>query len=923
MDVARIHTAANTMRNMFVNYAGGAYSRPGTRFVGWSAQIGKGFPPRIITFQFSINQGIVLEFGDHYMRVIINGAFVLEPALAISNVTQGSPGQVTAAGNGAVSATSINTNVYASYAPGDDITLAGGTFSAPAILQVVDTALLSIATFQGGRDYTPGDTITLSGGTFTGPAQLTVATTQVTSAVIAATGSGSTPGNSYVMAGTTGVGQKFEVNITVGPGGGIERINSILPTGAYTVNPTNIFFEPLISLQAGGPVGAALGISMGVGGTIVTNGGDYTVNPASMGQASTSGTGTGAEFISPIFGPRDLIVLEEGVYSLFPPNPVAQAASTGQGLGAQFNVTFAAGGGNGLVTGDWVYITDVSGMVQLNGQTFVIVVTGPTTFQLFDVFGNPVNTDLFNAYTGGGFVARLYTLSTIYGQADLEWLKFDQSADVMTICCVNQITGTEYPAQDLERFSDTEWVFTPVVPVPSIGPPLIVYFIPFFPPPPPPPNNPPIDTWYAYCVTAVAKDGTESIASVVTRFGPSVDISATGGSNLVIWTPVTGAIYYNIYKAQPNYGGPVPDAVQFGYAGSAYGSQWTDKNTLPDFAQVPPLHFDPFARGQIIGTQMTNGGANYNQAVAAVNSATGSGAVLQPVIQSAGPNTSGPISALLIVDPGRDYQNGDTVSIIGDGNGAQGIVTVGPETGTYPGVTSYFQQRRVFADSLNEPDTYWMSQPGAFTNFDSRIPTIASDAITGSPWSLQVDGIQFLVLMPAGLSIFTGTSAWVLVGAGSFATNVQPISPSSQVAQPLAFSGCSATLPPMKINYDILYVTSKGSYYYDLPYQLYALSEPIDLTMFSSHLFDFFTFREHCWAETPFKLVWTVRSDGCLLTLTYLKQQQVAGWARHDTFGHFWSITSVIEPVIATVELADAPTQNADAVYVVVERHPG
>jgi hypothetical protein len=231
---------------------------------------------------------------------------------------------------------------------------------------------------------------------------------------------------------------------------------------------------------------------------------------------------------------------------------------------------------------------------------------------------------------------------------------------------------------------------------------------------------------------------------------------------------------------------------------------------------------------------------------------------------------------------------------------------------------NYFQQRRAFGNSLNNPDTYWMSQPGAFQNFDARIPTIASDAITGSPWSLQVNGIQWFVLMPAGLATFTGLSAWLLVGAGSFATNVQPISPSNQVANPLAFTGCSPTLPPIKINYEIVYVTAKGSYYYDLPYQLYALSEPIDLTIFSSHLFDDFTMREHTWAETPYKIIWSVRDDGAVLSCTYLKQQQVSGWARHDTNGHFWSVASIVEPVIATPELGAA--EKADAIYFAVER---
>src|SRR6516225_12422142 len=76
IDVERERTAATTMRNGFVDYRGGYKSRAGTAFVGFSKQTGRSFPPRLIPFQFSINQGLVLEFGHQYMRVISNGGFV-------------------------------------------------------------------------------------------------------------------------------------------------------------------------------------------------------------------------------------------------------------------------------------------------------------------------------------------------------------------------------------------------------------------------------------------------------------------------------------------------------------------------------------------------------------------------------------------------------------------------------------------------------------------------------------------------------------------------------------------------------------------------------------------------------------------------------------------------------------------------------
>ncbi len=924
-DVAKTHSAATTMRNMFVSYKGGAYSRPGTRFVGWSRQIGRAFPPRLIPFQFSITQGLILEFGNFFMRVVTNGAFVTEAPIPISAVTQASPGVVTAGGSSGQFYTPDNSAVVASYSVGDQLTLVGGVFVSPAIVLITNTILLSCAPNARGSGYVPGNTITLAGGTYVTPPVLTLVTTQVVSASIAAAGTGGTPGNATVT-GTTGAGTKFQAAVTIGGTGAIASVNSITIAGSYTTNPTSLTNEPV---TGGGLAGAQLSVLMGVGTFSVSNGGNCTLEPPFnvFTQASSSGPGTGATFQSGIFGPLIVSPVSGGAYTTLPTNPVS-TVSNGDGVGARFNVAWTTTSANDLVTGDWVFITGVTGMTELNGQTFVVTVLTPTTFSLADVFGNPIDTTAFPAYTGGGTVARIFTLTTIYGEADLEYLKFVQSADVMTICCVNQVTGTEYPPQDLSRFSDTFWVFTPVVPAPTISAPTGVSAVNFFAGGYTGPVFPgEFGTNYAYCVTAVSnKDQTESLASGTAYILNGCDISATAGSNIISWNPVQGAQSYNIYKTEVTYltlpptpgEGPPPVGSLFGYVGTAFGVQFSDANTTADFQQVPPLRKNPFARGQILDAVLDNGGSGFDLfAFVQINTSTGSGALIEALV------ISGTVAALLVTDAGQDYQPGDSITIFGGGTGATGHIIIGPETGTYPGVPSYFQQRRVFGNSLNNPDTFWMSQPGAFTNFDTRIPTIASDAITGTPWSLQVNGIQWFVLMPAGLATFTGLSAWVLVGSGSFATNVQPISPENQVAQPLAFGGCSATLPPIKITYDIIYVASKGSYYFDLPYQLYALSEPIDLTIFSSHLFDDFTFREHTWAETPFKLLWTVRSDGTLLSLTWLKQQQVAGWARHDTNGHFWSTASVIEPVIATPELGDIPAQKADAVYFAVERTVG
>lgn len=649
VDLARYAGGASTLRNCFVSYRGGAYSRAGTKFVGFSKQTGRSYPPRVLTFQFSINQGLMLEFGNNYMRVVANGAFVTESPINIAALSQANP----------------------------------------AVLQTASDA---------------------------------------------------------------------------------------------------------------------------------------------------------------------------------------------------------------FVTGDWVYLAGVGGMTPVNGETYVLIRTSASHYTLHDVYGNNIDTTGFPAYTGGGTASRIYTLSTIYSEVDLLYLKFTQSADVMSLCLVNQLTGTEYAPQDLNRVADDEWTFTPVVASPTITPPATVNVT----------SSTSGTTDYRYVVTSVnPDDGTESIASPQAHAATSVDVASTAGSLTLTWSNVPGASPYNVYKAQAAYGGAlVPTGALYGFAGQAYGLTFIDSNVVPDFTQVPPTHQNPFARGQIIGVPITAGGTGYTTIGYTITTATGSGAVLQLI------TASNVLVGVYILDPGENYLPGDTIAITGAGTGATATLTIGPETGTYPGVVSYFQERRGYAFTLNNPDTYWFSQPGSFTNFDFRIPTIDSDAITGSPWSVEVNGIQWMIETTGGLLVFTGLQTWLLVGAGSFATNVQPLSPSSQLINPQPEIGCSPTLFPIKINYDVLFADASSSYYYDQPYQLYALSEPIDITENSAHLFTGHSFVSHAWCRRPYKLLWTVRDDGVMLSLTYLKSEQVIGWGRHDTNGLFVSVCSVVEPPV-------------DALYAATQRFPG
>lgn len=586
------------------------------------------------------------------------------------------------------------------------------------------------------------------------------------------------------------------------------------------------------------------------------------------------------------FGDYYLRIKSDGAYITETPKDVVSITQANPGV-----VDITA---HGFSNGDWVYGASIGGMTEFNGLAWIVQNVTADTFTLTDLFGDSVNTNPFPVYTSGGTFARIYTVTSPYAAIDLPYLKFTQSADTMSLTCVNQDTDTEYAPYDLQRNGAANWTFTAVTFSTSIATPTNLTATAT--------SSTAVDTWYSYVVTSVAKDGEESVASSAVAIENN-NISINAGSNHLSWNAVTNATSYKIYAATSSYNTPVPVGVLYGFAGESTGTNFVDTNIVADFSRVPPTHQNPFARGQILNVNPTALGSGYTQAgvTYTINTSTGSGATIEPVV-----NSSGEVSGYIVADSGHDYANTDTITITADGVGATADLNIGPQTGTYPGVVAYFQQRRVYANTLNNPDTYYMSQPGAFLNMDSSIPSSDSDAIVGQPWSQQINGIQALVPMPGGLVILTGNGSWQLTGSGGQATTVTP---SNQFATPQAYNGCHSHITPIVINYDILYVQAKGSIVRDLSYNFFVnIYTGTDTTVLSNHLFTNHQIQQWAYAEEPYKLVWAIRDDGVMLSLTYLKEQDVYGWARSDTNGLFVSVCSVTEPPV-------------DAIYTIVQRY--
>jgi len=549
---------------------------------------------------------------------------------------------------------------------------------------------------------------------------------------------------------------------------------------------------------------------------------------------------------------------------------------------------------HGYSNGDWVYITGMTGMTNLNGLTWIVQNVTTHTFTLQDLFGQQVNSTSWDAYASGGTCARLFTLVTPYAAVDLPYLKYTQSADTMSLTCVNQETGTEYAPQELRRLGFANWTITPENYDAVIAAPANVTVTAQ--------SSTTTDTYYSYVVTAIDRDtGDESIASTPGS-AQNNNIAIYAGSNTITWDMVANASSYNVYAAPSSYNVDVPLGVSYGFIGTAFGTEFVDNNIIPDYAITPPKHKDPFARGSIVAIEPTAGGTGYTQATIgyAITTSTGSGFVGSPVV------VSGELVAFIVENGGAGYDPADTIAITDSGSGASATanLVLGAQTGTYPAVVAYYQQRRAYGYTLNQPDTYWMSRPGSYNNMDSSLPVSAADAIVGTPWAQQINGIQFMVPMTNALMVLTGNGAWAVNGGNS-----ADITAANQTAQAQAYNGCSPTVPPVLIDYNVLYVQAKGSIVRDLAYDfLTNVFTGVDKTILSGHLFFGYTIKQWAYAEEPWKIVWAIRDDGQMLSLTYLKEQDVWAWARHDTNGLFVSVCSVTEPPV-------------DAVYVITKRY--
>lgn len=625
---------------------------------------------------------------------------------------------------------------------------------------------------------------------------------------------------------------------------------------------------------------------------------------------------------------------------------------------------------NTYSVGDWVFVSNVGGMTQLNGNYYSILARTAGSITLGDLNGNPIDSTTFGAYTSGGRTARVYTIASPYAAADLALLKFAQNINALIL------THPSYAPASLTLIASNNWLLANI----NFGTTASI------------PQNIVTSTTltsgtvnYSYVVTSVDALGDESVASQPANGLVSLqDLRTTPGSNSISWDPVSGAVSYNVYKSDVSYFGVVPAGVPYGFIGNVTGNQIIDSNITPDFSQTPPIGQNPFQGSSVAsitqtaagtyltvpsviftggsptapavasavlgvqGTPIINvGGTGYaigdlitlTQGVVVRVAAIGGGGAIttfsaitasgcNPGAVTAGPVPANPVAQTsttgagsgatinlvwgvqqtIVINGGAGYQSVPAVTYF-HANGASATAVLTGASTVFPAVPGFFQQRLALCAADASPETLNFSQPGSYYNFNTSSPIQPDDAISVTLASGQLETIKSLLPTAPGLIVFTDKSSW-LVNGGALGS---AISPSQIVANHQSANGAN-DMPPILNNFDILYVESKGSIVRDSTYNYYAqVFTGTDISVIASHLFFGFQLMEWAWAQEPFKLVWAVRNDGVMLTLTFAKEQEFIAWSHHVTNGFYKSVATVVE---STTTLG-----FVDAVYTVVERN--
>lgn len=503
---------------------------------------------------------------------------------------------------------------------------------------------------------------------------------------------------------------------------------------------------------------------------------------------------------------------------------------------------------HGFTNGQEVAISGILGMTQLNGQNFFVDSATANTFRLTYRDGTIVNTTTFGAYVSGGTASRIYEISTPYAEADLQTIHYSQSADVMNL------THQGYPPAELRRVSDTSWLFF----YKSFSPSFVL-----------------INPWggtatagaipIIYAVTSISDTTGEESLPTIHDFVSITSITQASPA-VVTTSAVHGHIDNEIVKMV------IPP-----------GSGMTELDTRWFYIKVlSTTTFSLIGEDSTSYTAYTAGGfANFGSQGALVALPTPAA----PAVLTWG-NATG-------VKQYNIYksQSGSAFGIIGVSNGtsfkdegfeANTLITfpfaVNPfrVAGDYPAISAYVQQRLFFGNTINNPEDIWGSGIGQYNNFNRVSPSNDDEALQFKLAGEEVNPVRHIFNL-GSLTMLSDVAEWICSGDQNGTLTPTNINPKQQ-------SGNGASyVKPVIIDFSAVYIQGQGEIVRDFRADL----QGGDLSAFSHHLYKNKKVVSMAYQKTPNSIVWMALDDGSLVSMTYIREQQIIGFARHDFDGGF------------------------------------
>ena len=219
----------------------------------------------------------------------------------------------------------------------------------------------------------------------------------------------------------------------------------------------------------------------------------------------------------------------------------------------------------------------------------------------------------------------------------------------------------------------------------------------------------------------------------------------------------------------------------------------------------------------------------------------------------------------------------------------------------WPSAVTYFQQRRVFGGAIKKPRMMWMTASGTESNFVYTIPSQADNRIRFEVAAQEAARITHIVPL-SSLIVLTGSSEFRIqaTDGGALTSETVTVSPQASIG--------ANEVQPVIVNSTLVYAANRGGHIRELGYNYQASGFTTgDLSIRAAHLFENTVTVDMARMKAPDSILWFVMADGKLLGLTYLPEQGVAAWHRHDTDGAFESVCCV-------------PEGQEDALYAVVRR---